>query len=152
MLTIRNMKMPLPRALAAPAEFILNEDLCHEIQADDIDLMRLTNLAGDARRLSLDLDTQRLRFVGGHRISRMMDRFKESLDDLDLIQTISKTLEILKTVTSDIDLQNAQNIFFAVAKSTYPQVEQKAQSGDQTAAKWVAEFKNLAQQLGLVVP
>ena len=152
MLTIRNMKMPLPRALAAPAEFILNEDLCHEIQADDIDLMRLTNLAGDARRLSLDLDTQKLRFVGGHRISRMMDRFKESLDDLDLIQTISKTLEILKTVTSDIDLQNAQNIFFAVAKSTYPQVEQKAQSGDQTAAKWVAEFKNLAQQLGLVVP
>jgi alpha-amylase/alpha-mannosidase (GH57 family) len=152
MLTIRNMKMPLPRALAAPAEFILNEDLCHEIQADDIDLMRLTNLAGDARRLSLDLDTQRLRFVGGHRISRMMDRFKESLDDLDLIQTISKTLEILKTVTSDIDLQNAQNIFFAVAKSTYPQIEQKAKSGDQTATKWVAEFKNLAQQLGLVVP
>ena len=152
MLTIRNMKMPLPRALAAPAEFILNEDLCHEIQADDIDLMRLTNLAGDARRLSLDLDTQKLRFVGGRRISRMMDRFKESLDDLDLLQTISKTLEILKTVTSDIDLQNAQNIFFAVAKSTYPQVEQKAQSGDQTAAKWVAEFKNLAQQLGLVVP
>jgi alpha-amylase/alpha-mannosidase (GH57 family) len=152
MLTIRNMKMPLPRALAAPAEFILNEDLCHEIQADDIDLMRLTNLAGDARRLSLDLDTQRLRFVGGHRISRMMDRFKESLDDLDLMQTISKILEILKTVTSDIDLQNAQNIFFAVAKSTYPQVEQKAQSGDETAAKWVAEFKNLAQQLGLVVP
>jgi alpha-amylase/alpha-mannosidase (GH57 family) len=152
MLTIRNMKMPLPRALAAPAEFILNEDLCREMQADEIDLTRLTNLAGDARRLSLDLDTQKLRFVGGHRISRMMDRFKESLDDLDLLQTISKTLEILKTVTSDIDLQNAQNIFFAVAKSTYPQVEQKAQSGDQTAAKWVAEFKNLAQQLGLVVP
>jgi alpha-amylase/alpha-mannosidase (GH57 family) len=152
MLTIRNMKMPLPRALAAPAEFILNEDLCREIQADEIDLTRLTNLAGDARRLSLELDTQRLRFVGGHRISRMMDRFKESLDDLDLLQTISKTLEILKTVTSDIDLQNAQNIFFAVAKSTYPQVEQKAESGDQTAAKWVTEFKNLAQQLGLVVP
>ena len=152
MLTIRNMKMPLPRALAAPAEFILNEDLCHEIQADDIDLMRLTNLAGDARRLSLELDTQKLRFVGGHRISRMMDRFKESLDDLDLLQTISKTLEIIKTVTSDIDLQNAQNIFFAVAKSRYPQVEQKARSGDQTAAKWVAEFQNLAQQLGLVVP
>jgi alpha-amylase/alpha-mannosidase (GH57 family) len=152
MLTIRNMKMPLPQALAAPAQFILNQDLCHEIQADEIDLMRLTNLAGDARRLSLELDTQKLRFVGGHRISRMMDRFKESLDDLDLMQTISKTLQILKTVTSDIDLQNAQNIFFAVAKSTYPQVEQKAQSGDQTAAKWVAEFKNLAQQLGLVVP
>jgi alpha-amylase/alpha-mannosidase (GH57 family) len=152
MLTIRNMKMPLPRALAAPAEFILNEDLCREIQADEIDLNRLKNLAEDARRLSLDLDKERLRFVGGHKISRMMDRFGELLDDLDLLQTIGKTLEILKTVISDIDLQNAQNIFFGVAKSRYAEVEAKAHSGDQKAAEWVRDFQNLAQQLGLVVP
>jgi alpha-amylase/alpha-mannosidase (GH57 family) len=152
MLTIRNMKMPLPRALAAPAEFILSEDLCREIQADDIDLNRLKNLAEDTRRLSLDIDKERLRFVGGHKISRMMDRFEESFDDLDLLQTIGKTLEILKTVISDIDLQNAQNIFFGVAKNRYGQIEAKAHSGDQKAGEWVADFQNLAQQLGLVVP
>ncbi|OHB78522.1 MAG: hypothetical protein A2Z25_02080 [Planctomycetes bacterium RBG_16_55_9] len=152
MLTIRNMNMPLPRALATPSEFILNEDLCREIEAEKIDLNRLKNLAEDARRLSLDLDTKRLRFVGGHRISRLMDRFERSLDDLKLLQTIGKTLEILKTVIPDIDLQNAQNIFFAVAKDRYPQVEAKARSGDQAAVNWVADFKNLAQQLGLVIP
>lgn len=152
MLTIRNMRMPLPRALAAPAEFILNQDLCREIEAEEIDLNRLNNLADDARRLSLDLDTQKLGFVAGHTVSRLMDRFEASPDDLDLLQTIGKTLEILKTVISDIDLQNAQNIFFAVAKSRYPQVEAKAESGVQAAATWVADFKNLAQQLGLVVP
>jgi len=152
MLTIRNMHMPLPRALAAPAEFILNEDLCREIEAEKIDLDRLRDLAEDARRLSLDLDKQRLRFVGGHKISRLMDGFKQSLNDLELLKTIGKTLEILQTVVSDIDLQNAQNIFFEVAKSRYSEFEAKAQSGDDTAAKWLAEFKNLAQQLGLVVP
>lgn len=114
--------------------------------------LEANNLAEDARRLALDLDTQKLRFVGGHKVSRLMDRFEQSLDDLDLLQTIGKTLEILKTVISDIDLQNAQNIFFAVAKSRYPEVEGRAQSGDEAAAKWVAEFKNLAQQLGLIVP
>ena len=152
MLTIRNMNMPLPRALATPAEFVLNEGLCREIEAEEINLNRLRNLAEDARRLALDLDTQKLRFVAGHRVSHLMDRFEQSLDDLDLLQTIGKTLEILKTVISDIDLQNAQNIFFAVAKSRYPEVEARAQSGDEAAAPWVAEFKNLAQQLGLIVP
>jgi hypothetical protein len=152
MLTIRNMHMPLPRALASPAEFILNEDLCSEIEAEKIDLSSLKNLAEDARRLSLDLDKQRLRFVGGHKISRLMDRFEQSLEDLDLLKTIGKTLEILQTIVFDIDLQNAQNIFFAVAKSRYSEFEAKAQSGDDTAAKWLVEFKNLAQQLGLVVP
>jgi hypothetical protein len=81
-----------------------------------------------------------------------MDRFEQSLEDLDLLKTIGKTLEILQTIVSDIDLQNAQNIFFAVAKSRYSEFEAKAQSGDDTAAKWLVEFKNLAQQLGLVVP
>lgn len=152
MLTFRNMHMPLPRALAAPAEFILNEDLCREIEAEKIDLDRLKNLAEDAQKLSLDLDKQRLSFVGGHKISGLMDRFEQSLEDLELLQTISKMLEILQTVTSSIDLQNAQNIFFAVAKSRYSEVEAKAQAGDERAAKWLAEFKNLAQQLGLVVP
>ena len=152
MLTIRNMRMPLPRALATPAEFILNEDLCREIEAEEIDLNRLKNLAEDVRRLSLDLDKERLRFVGGHKVSQLMDRFEESQDDLDLLQNIGKTLEILKTIVSDIDLQNAQNIFFAVAKSRYPEVETKAESGDKTAAKWVADFKNLAHQLGLALP
>mgnify|MGYP001097215834 CR=1 FL=1 len=152
MLTFRNMHMPLPRALAAPAEFILNEDLCREIEAEKIDLGRLKNLAEDARKLSLNLDKQRLSFVGGHKISGLMDRFEQSLEDLELLQTISKTIEILQTVTSGIDLQNAQNIFFAVAKSRYSEFEAKAQSGDDRAAKWLAEFKNLAQQLGLVVP
>lgn len=152
MLTICNMHMPLPRALAAPAEFILNEDLCREIEAEKINLNRLNNLAEDARRLSLDLDKQRLRFVGGHKISRLMDRFEQSLEDIELLQTISKTLEILQTVIFGIDLQNAQNIFFAVAKSRYSEVKAKAQSGDDIAAKWLAEFNNLAQQLGLVVP
>ncbi|MFC1634424.1 DUF3536 domain-containing protein [Planctomycetota bacterium] len=152
MLTIRNMHMPLPRPLATAAKFILNNDLCYEIEAEKIDLNRLKNLAEDARRLSLNLDKKRLRFVSGRKISRLMDCFKESLDDLDLLQTTGKTLEILKTVISGIDLQNAQNIFFEVAKSRYPEVEAKAQSGNETAAKWVADFKHLAQQLGLVIP
>jgi len=152
MLMIRNMQMPLPRAFSTAAEFIINEDLCRAIEAEKIDLKRLKNLAEDVRRLSLDLDAKRLRFVGGHKISRLMDCFEESLDDLELLETIGKTLEILKTIISDIDLQNAQNIFFAVAKSRFPAVKAKAQSGDKAAATWVADFKNLAQQLGLVVP
>ena len=152
MLTIRNMHMPLPRPLATAAKFILNNDLCYEIETEQIDLNRLKNLAEDARRLSLHLDRKRLRFVSGHKISRLMARLEESPDDLDLLETIGKTIAILKTAISGIDPQNAQNIFFAVAKSRYPQVEAKAQSGDETAAKWVANFQHLAQQLGLVIP
>jgi hypothetical protein len=149
---IRNMNMPLPKALAGPAEFIITEDLSRQIMADEIDISRLQGLVDEASRLSLDLDKERLRFESGRKISQLMDQLEQSPENTQLLQSIERTLEILKYVAADMDLQNAQNIFFTIAKDKYPQVKSKAQSGDQKAQDWVESFKNLAQHLGLAVP
>jgi alpha-amylase/alpha-mannosidase (GH57 family) len=149
---IRNMNMPLPKALSTPAEFILNQDLCRAIQAEKTDLDDLRNLADEAARLSLDLDREKLRFEGGHKISQLMNRFDKSPEDVKMLQNIERTLEILKLITPDIDLQNAQNVFFTIAKSKHPEIKAKAQSGDETAQKWLVHFENLAQHLALAVP
>jgi len=149
---IRNMNMPLPRALAGPAEFIITEDLSRQIRADKIDISRLQGLVEEAARLSLDLDRERLKFESGRKISRLMGQLEKSPEDTQLLQSIERTLEILKSVAADMDLQHAQNIFFTIAKDKYPQVKSKAESGEPRAQDWVESFKNLAQYLGLAVP
>jgi alpha-amylase/alpha-mannosidase (GH57 family) len=149
---IRNMNMPLPKALSAPAEFILNEDLCAEIQAVEIDLDRLRVLADEAERLSLSLDKERLSFEGSHKINSLAGRWADAPEDTDLLWSIEKSLEILRTITPQMDLQYAQNVFFTIAKQKYPEMKRKAQAADEEAAKWVEHFGNLAQRLGLVVP
>jgi len=70
MLMFRGMNMPLPKALSVPAEFILNQDLCSVIAADEIDIDRLQSLTDDALRLSLELDETTLRFEASHRMNR----------------------------------------------------------------------------------
>jgi hypothetical protein len=149
---IRNMNMPLPKALSVPAEFIINEDLRRQIQADEIDLNRLRNLADEAAQLSLDLDCEKMKFEGALKINRLMNQLNETPTDDELLQTIEKTLEILKTLTPDMDLQNAQNIFFTITKERSPEMKKKADAGDQQAQKWLVHFKNLAHHLGLEVP
>jgi alpha-amylase/alpha-mannosidase (GH57 family) len=149
---IRNMNMPLPKALSAPAEFILNEDLCAEIQADEININRLRNLAEEAERLSLSLDKERLTFEGSHRINDLMDRFEQTPEDVTLLGSIEKVLEILRTLTSGLDLQKAQNVFFTIAKQKYPEMKRRGAAGDEAAAKWIEHFGHLAQHLGLAIP
>jgi len=149
---IRNMNMPLPKALSAPAEFILNEDLCAEIQAAAIDVNRLRNLADEAERLSLSLDKERLSFEGSHRINDLMDQLAERSEDVDLLCSIEESLEILRTLTSTLDLQNAQNVFFNIAKRKWPAMKRRAAANDEEAAKWVEHFGNLAHHLGLAIP
>lgn len=152
MAMIRNMNMPLPKALSAPAEFILNEDICTAIQADRIDLNRLRDLAEEAERLSLTLDRERLSFEGSHKINNMASIWEGCPEDVELLWSIEKGLEILRGLTPEMDLQHAQNVFFTIAKHKYPEMKKRAAAGDQVAASWVEHFGHLAQRLGLAIP
>lgn len=149
---IRNMNMPLPKALSAPAEFILNQDICAAIQADEIDLHRLRDLADEAEQLSLSLDKERLSFEGSRKIDRLTSRWQDDPEDLDLLWSIEKGLEILRMLTPEMDLQHAQNVFFTVAREKYPEMKRKAEAADEKAARWVEHFGHLAQRLGLAIP
>ena len=149
---IRTMNMPLPKALSAPAEFILQRDLCWEIEADPLNMKRLTNLVDEARRLSLNLDIETINFEAARRISQLMNELIEEPEDLELLLQIEQLLSILNQITGDLDLQNPQNIFYSIAKNIYPNILKKANANDEDAGKWVDHFRNLAQHLDLEIP
>jgi hypothetical protein len=143
--------MPLPRALAAPAEFILNQDICREMESDETDVERLSKLAGEAAKLPLQLDIPILRFEASSKINSLMDKFEGSPEDVDLLEKISAILGILLTIVPELDLQPAQNVLFKVSKEQYPVMAKKAEAGEQTAKKWCECFKTLANFLGVKV-
>jgi alpha-amylase/alpha-mannosidase (GH57 family) len=149
---IRNMNMPLPKALSEPAEFILNEDICSAIQEDDIDLNRLKDLAEEVERLSLSLDKERLSFEGSRKINSLASVWEDAPQDFHLLWSIEKGVEILRMLTPEMDLQHAQNVFFTISRREYPQMKQQAAAGDEQAAEWVEHFGHLAQRLGLAIP
>lgn len=151
MLMIRGMNMPLPKALSAPAEFILNQDLCSVIAADEIDLGRLQSLTDEALRLSLKLDETTLRFEASRRINRLMGKLKESPDDVELLAAIERSLKILSAIISDMDLRAAQNIFFSVGKEKYQQKKKQAENRDEYAIRWIELFESLSRHFGVVV-
>ncbi len=152
MLMIRNMNMPLPKALSTPCEFVLNKDIERQIQAEHTDLKQLHSLAEEAAKLSLDLDRQTLRFHGARKINGFMKKLEKKPEDTELLLLIEKTLAILKEITPDMDLQSSQNVFFTLGRAKYAEMKSKAESGKKKAARWVTYFENLAQHLGLAVP
>jgi len=148
---MRGMNMPLPKALSAPAEFILNQDLRRVIENDKSDLKKLKKLADEAARLSLQLDHAMLRYEASHKINELMTRLKNSPQDTALLESIESTLRTLLTVVSELDLQPAQNVLFAVSEQAYVRMRNEANSGEKNAKKWVESFRNLAEYLGVKV-
>jgi hypothetical protein len=148
---MRGMHIPLPRALAAPAEFILNQDLCKVIESDETDVEQLGKLASEAIKLPLQLDTATIRFEASGKINSLMGKFEDSPDDVVLLEKISAMLGILLTIVPELDLQPAQNVLFKVSKEEYPAMVKKAEAGEQTAKSWCEHFRTLANYLGVKV-
>jgi hypothetical protein len=170
---LRGMRMPLPRALCVPAEFIINHDLCREIQKsgaisippgfildqdlykkiqnDETNVDLLRKLIDQADRLSLQIDTTTLAFETSRKINFLMSKFEKYSDDIELLEKISSILSVLLSVVSELDLQTAQNILFGIIRQKYPAMIQKADSGDKFAKKWCENFKSVANYLGVKV-
>jgi len=148
---MRGMNMPLPKALSAPAEFVLNQEICRELRDAESDLARLRRLADEVTRLSLQLDEVTIGFEATRKINRLMDRLEGSPNDVSLLEIIEATLGILLAMGFHLDLQKAQNVFFSVCSQRYPDMNKQADSGDERARKWINHFKNLARYLDVCV-
>jgi alpha-amylase/alpha-mannosidase (GH57 family) len=148
---MRGMNIPLPPGLSVPAEFILNHDLSHAIQAEDVDVNQLTRFVDQATRLQLKLDETLLRFEASRRINAMMKESVDSPNDVELLEKIATVLKVLSTMVDGLDIQEAQNTFFALSREVYPEINAKASAGDEVCGKWVEWFKNLAQYLNVMV-
>ena len=104
--------MPLPKALAAPAEFILNDDLCKVIRGEPTNLDRLEALVDEVSGFSLQLDKATIQFEAARKIDRLMAKLAEKPEDKELLAHIGALIGILVTILAELELQSAQNVFF----------------------------------------
>ena len=63
----------------------------------------------------------------------------------------NKVMRLMNT-TFDRKDYSLSHLFTDQQREIVTRLLAKARSGDETAGRWVADFKNLARQLGLIVP
>jgi alpha-amylase/alpha-mannosidase (GH57 family) len=153
MQAMRGMNIPLPKALAAPAEFIINEAICKIIRDERDEYSHLLDhlqiLSDEATRFSLQLDKPTIQFEAGKKINRLMTLFKETPENTKLLETIEATVRILMSIVTELNIQAAQNVLFDLSKKTYLEMNKKSNAGDQAAKLWIEHFTKLARYLGV---
>ncbi len=153
LMQIKNeIRLPLPRMLMTVVEFILNRDLSALLEAEHVDVDRLKVLIEEMKRWSFKRDQVNFTFLASNRISALLTRLELHPEDIQLMENIITVLELLGQLNLELELWQAQNIFFALSRKTYPDI--LSQSGtDALAAKWVKLFERLGDILQVnVVP
>ncbi|MFW6137003.1 MAG: DUF3536 domain-containing protein, partial [Candidatus Aminicenantaceae bacterium] len=149
---MKEMKIPLPKALTAPMEIVLNHDFKEMLGRKNPDMEKLKKLAGEFQRLSFSLDKAVLSLLAKQRLGQFMSEVLDSPRDIELLKTTEDLFLLLNQMEIRPDLWESQNIYFMLTRKHFPEMEKKAGLGDQKAREWVACFRRIGTFLGVKSP
>jgi alpha-amylase/alpha-mannosidase (GH57 family) len=142
---------PLPKALRAAAEFILDTDLRRALSSDSPQVERIRELLDLTRGWNVGLDTVGLGHLFKQTLERMADRLARQPEDVTLLRSLVAAVELARSLPFEVNMWKAQNVFYEMLWSNYPGVRRKARKGDNMAEEWVADFTSLGDKLEMSV-
>ena len=149
--TFHGLHIKLPKPFFVATEYILNEDMQQLFREDTLDVDSLGKLINEAEKWGIKIDTTTLSYVVSSWLNTIMDKIKKQSEDLQLLEKIDKTLEMIKPLSLPLDLWKAQNNYFALWKNVYNTMKEKAEKGNSFAESWVESFLKLGCYLNVKV-
>jgi alpha-amylase/alpha-mannosidase (GH57 family) len=144
--------LPLPRAFRMAGEFVLNRDLRAALGEGELELDRARALLEEAEAVRVQLDQEGLGYVVERAIERLAQRFLEHPRDSGLLEQWSEMARLTEALPFDVDLWKTQNVFYDLLNTVYDTVRERADAGDESAARWIRLFTALGEQLSVAVP
>jgi hypothetical protein len=147
---LTNLHIPLPKALGAAAEFVLNGCLRAALEQEEINpdlihsLLETTTLEGVA------IDAATLEFAFRHSLERIAQRLADDPGEASLKQ-LQNAASVIQFLPFAVDLWKVQNIYYSLLTNIYPSMREAQGRGEAAAAAWIESFSALGQQLGIKV-
>jgi AcrR family transcriptional regulator len=151
MQAMREMGIPLPQPMTTSIEYVFNHDLEHLLKKETIDFDRLENLIQDFQDWNISPDLETLQFVASERINKFMLELAQNPLKVEIIRELEHLLHLLQSLPLELDLWEAQNIYFNIGKSQFRSLQKQAERENADAEAWVEHFTRLGDYLNVRV-
>lgn len=141
---IGKLGIPLPKPLGVSAEFIINHDFKAIFNGPgQLDMNHLAQLVKASKHLSVLLDPETIGFVASSWINGRMAEMEKDPSALEPLTVLRDVIKLLRDTPAKLNLWKAQNIYFGLGKTVYPEARARGEKGDEAAARWAALFEDL---------
>ncbi|SRR5579871_315252 len=148
---LRDLGVPLPKAMRASAEAAANSLLRREFAAEQFDIARVNSLIEESRTAGLDLDATTLEFTLRKTIERQFDAFLKNPADLESLRRLQPMVRMTRYLPFDVVLWSAQNGWFEIRRMVFDDTAKRAAEGDADAQAWIEQFRTLGEDLKINV-
>ncbi|MFW6134789.1 MAG: DUF3536 domain-containing protein [Elusimicrobiota bacterium] len=148
---LKQLNIPMPLSLVVITEQAINQELKKVFSEESIDLDKLAGLIQEIQDWSINIDHTTLAFKISGWVNRKLEELSHKTDDTNQIREITSVLNQLKEIDIQLQLWEAQNIYFQMKQEITPAYQEKTNQGDEKAKSWLEEFKKLGMMLNIGV-
>jgi hypothetical protein len=149
---LRDLGVPLPKAIAAAAEFALNGNLRREFANDEMDLEHVRKLLEESRSVGVSLDFTTLEYTLRQTIERLSEKFAMEPGDTACLERLEGIVEMARSLPFETVLWTPQNVWADVRRNNLAEQLRREQEGDEGAHSWVHHFLSLGDNLKVHIP
>jgi len=152
---LSGLGIPLPRALKAAAEVVLNLDLRSAFLDPDSDLDEVRQKLHETASWHLELDVPGLTLALQSALEELARGLAETLRsqprDLDTLERLDARVALARSLPFPVPLAGTQNAVYRLLQGEYQAALDEAADGNEDAAAWAERFRALAERLDLRV-
>lgn len=149
---LASMGMPVPREFQIAAEFAINTELRRLFESEPLDFDRINSLLREAQRSGVTLDSAGLSYALSRTIRSIGERFQRTPGDRNLLSQLDAAVGLARALPFEVDVWHAQNTYYALLQTVYPQMSAEAGEGYADAHAWLRLFRALGVKLRFRLP
>lgn len=146
---MREMQVPVPKALEDPIWHILNSDIKKALKSENMDIGDLYILVHEMVNGKFRPDATVLEFAARKAILSRMKEIVGARDDISRLETINALFRTLAPLALNYDLWECQNLYFQIGRAKHAGMREREKSGDAAAVRWLRAFEELGGYLGV---
>lgn len=139
------IEAPAPLRLAA--DRALNHLLQAEMEAEGLNVTAIRRLLESVREGNVQLDKNELTYAFQSKLERMAELWHAQPWDLNGMRQLVDGVELTSSLPFKVNLWQVQNVFDQLRSSHLKLAHQRAMTRDSAAARWLENFKTLADLL-----
>jgi hypothetical protein len=107
-----DLSIPVPPALKAAAQIVLNNQLRLEFEKTDLDTSSVQSVLRESLASHIDIDVTTLEFTIRKRLEKEAEQIAEHLDEIEQVRKFRQFIGLISSLPFQVDLWTAQNILY----------------------------------------
>jgi hypothetical protein len=140
-----------PKLFGTLADSALNSELQQALRAGAPERARAQKLIATANTVDVSLDGESHEFIVRKEAEDVARAFADDPLNLEKLQALEETVQFAQELPFRVNLWEVQNLSSQTFSRSMPEVQAKADSGDEAAKSWLAHARPLADRLRLRV-